>query len=100
PAAARARLGDRAVAVQGNLDPCTLYAPVAEIQRRTHEMLEAFGPFGHVANLGHGILPDIKPAHAKAFVEAVQQHDWSRSVHAERREATLRDAGEPAGAGA
>lgn len=99
PTAARARLGDRAVAMQGNLDPCTLYAPIAEIQRRTHEMLEAFGPFGHVANLGHGILPDIKPAHARAFVEAVQQHDWSRSVHAERRAAALRDAAEPAGAG-
>jgi uroporphyrinogen decarboxylase len=82
PQAARAKLGDRAVALQGNLDPCTLYAPINEIERRTHDMLEAFGPTGHIANLGHGILPDISPAHAKAFVQAVQQHDWSRSAHA------------------
>jgi uroporphyrinogen decarboxylase len=76
PAQARKRLGNRAVAVQGNLDPCTLYAPIAEIERRTHAMLDEFGPIGHIANLGHGILPDISPAHAKAFVRAVQQHEW------------------------
>jgi uroporphyrinogen decarboxylase len=50
-------------------------------------MLEAFGPTGHIANLGHGILPDISPAHAKAFVQAVQQHDWSQSAHASAHEA-------------
>jgi uroporphyrinogen decarboxylase len=90
PGAARAKLADRAVAVQGNLDPCALYAPISEIERRTHDMLEAFGPFGHVANLGHGILPDVSPAHARAFVQAVQQHDWSRSRHAAARDAALR----------
>lgn len=86
PTAARARLGDRAVAMQGNLDPCTLYAPIAEIEKRTHAMLDAFGPVGHIANLGHGILPDVSPEHAKAFVRAVQQHDWSRSPTASARQ--------------
>jgi uroporphyrinogen decarboxylase len=89
PEAARARLGDRAVAMQGNLDPCALYAPIHEIERRTHAMLEAFGPIGHVANLGHGILPDVSPAHARAFVRAVQEHDWSRGRHAEAHAAAI-----------
>ncbi len=72
-AAARRRLGDRGVALQGNLDPCWLYAPPATIRKRTHEMLAAFGGQGHIANLGHGINPDVPVAHARAFVEAVQE---------------------------
>jgi uroporphyrinogen decarboxylase len=69
---ARRRLASRPAAVQGNLDPCWLYAPPAEIRRRTGEMLSAFGGRGHIANLGHGINPDVPVAHALAFVEAVQ----------------------------
>ncbi|CAN5895994.1 uroporphyrinogen decarboxylase [soil metagenome] len=72
-AAARRRLGGRAVALQGNLDPTWLYAEPAVIRERTHAMLEAFGGRGHVANLGHGILPDVPVAHAKAFVDAVKE---------------------------
>jgi uroporphyrinogen decarboxylase len=60
------------VALQGNLDPTWLYAPPAEIERRTQGMLEAFGGVGHIANLGHGILPDVPVEHAAAFVRAVQ----------------------------
>ena len=72
-AAARRRLGGRAVALQGNLDPTWLYAEPAVIRERTQAMLEAFGGRGHVANLGHGILPDVPVAHAKAFVDAVKE---------------------------
>jgi len=71
---ARRRLAPMQVALQGNLDPTWLYAPPAEIQRRTHAMLEAFGGEGHIANLGHGILPDVPVEHAAAFVNAVK--DW------------------------
>ena len=73
PGEARRRLGEKDVALQGNLDPTWLYAPPAEIRRRTGAMLEAFGGVGHIANLGHGILPDIPVEHAAAFVNAVKE---------------------------
>ena len=72
-AEARRRLAGRPVALQGNLDPTWLYAEPAVIRERTHAMLDAFGGSGHVANLGHGILPDVPVAHARAFVEAVKE---------------------------
>jgi uroporphyrinogen decarboxylase len=70
---ARRRLAGQPVALQGNLDPCWLYAPPAVIRQRTHEMLAAFGGQGHIANLGHGINPDVPVAHARAFVDAVKE---------------------------
>jgi uroporphyrinogen decarboxylase len=70
--AAEARRLQRPVALQGNLDPCWLYAPPATIRARTHEMLAAFGGRGHIANLGHGINPDVPVEHARAFVDAVK----------------------------
>jgi uroporphyrinogen decarboxylase len=76
-ASARRRLADHPVALQGNLDPCWLYAPPATIRERTHEMLAAFGGRGHIANLGHGINPDVPVAHARAFVDAVKE--WRAS---------------------
>ena len=71
---AHRRLAAYPVALQGNLDPSWLYAPPALIRERTHRMLEAFGGQGHIANLGHGIHPDVPPEHARAFVDAVK--DW------------------------
>lgn len=72
-AAANRRAAPFPVALQGNLDPCWLYAAPGEIRRRTHEMLAAFGGRGHIANLGHGILPDVPVGHARAFVDAVKE---------------------------
>ena len=76
-AEARWRLADRPVALQGNLDPCWLYGRPESIRERTHAMLDAFGGRGHIANLGHGILPDVPVAHARAFVDAVKE--WRAS---------------------
>jgi uroporphyrinogen decarboxylase len=70
---ARRRLPASRVTLQGNLDPCWLYAPPAEIRERTRKMLDDFGGRGHIANLGHGILPDVPVSHAQAFIAAVKE---------------------------
>ncbi len=80
PQHARQQCAPFGVSLQGNLDPCALYGSPSEIRRRTHEMIAAFGPVGHVANLGHGILPDVPPAHARAFVDAVKEWRWTEEA--------------------
>lgn len=66
-------LRNTAVALQGNLDPCALYANPEEIERRTKQMLQQFEGVPYIANLGHGILPDVPPEHAQVFVDTVRQ---------------------------
>ena len=62
------------IALQGNLDPTSLYAPPEIIRGNVKKMLADYGSKpGHIANLGHGILPDIPVAHARAFVDAVKE---------------------------
>ena len=76
---ARQRVGDR-VALQGNLDPCVLYAPTQRIRERTAAVLAAFGQgSGHIMNLGHGIQPGVDPARVADFVDAV--HEFSPGYH-------------------
>src|SRR5436305_5626369 len=70
---ARAKTGD-GVTLQGNLDPCLLFGPVAEIERRATDVLRRAGGKRHVFNLGHGILPGTPPEHAVALVEHVHRH--------------------------
>jgi uroporphyrinogen decarboxylase len=65
------------VGVQGNLDPVTLFAPPEEIRRRVARVLErAGGRPGHIFNLGHGVLPETRPEHVAALIDAV--HELSR----------------------
>ena len=76
---ARRAVGDR-VALQGNMDPCLLYASPERIRKGVADVLESFGTGpGHVFNLGHGIHPNIEPEHAAAMVEAV--HELSPPYH-------------------
>lgn len=56
---------------QGNLDPCALYAPPEVIREKVKSMKDQVAGRPHVFNLGHGILPDIDPDHAREFVRAV-----------------------------
>ena len=72
-AEARNRLGDR-VAIQGNLDPCTLLGPRERIEAKTKEILQQAGPLGHILNLGHGILPQTPVENARAFIETAKSY--------------------------
>lgn len=58
--------------LQGNADPCLLYADCATIEKETREMLRAFGPSRHIANLGHGLYPDLEKEKVKCFVDTVK----------------------------
>ena len=62
------------ITLQGNFDPSRLMSPVAEIERGVKEMIDGFGKDRYIANLGHGILPNIPVEHAKAFVNAVKNY--------------------------
>ncbi|MEW8013521.1 MAG: uroporphyrinogen decarboxylase [Candidatus Sedimenticola endophacoides] len=76
---ARDRVRDR-VALQGNIDPCILYAAPERIREEVARVLASYGQgLGHVFNLGHGIHPNVNPEHAAALVEAV--HELSRPYH-------------------
>lgn len=62
-------------AVQGNLDPVTLFADIASIKRRACQVLKDGSQFpGHIFNLGHGVMPGMNPEHVKALVEIVHEH--------------------------
>ncbi len=70
---ARRRLGSE-VAIQGNLDPVVLFAPVHEIERRVEMILkQAGGAPGFIFNLGHGILPNTPVEHVQAAVDLVHK---------------------------
>ena len=61
-------------AVQGNLDPAVLFAPLPELRARVHELLKRTGSRpGHIFNLGHGILPETPVENVKACVEIVRE---------------------------
>ncbi len=68
-ASVRERVGS-GLALQGNLDPATLFAPAAVIRRKTRELLQSMAPdAGHVLNLGHGIHRDTPIEAVEVFVE-------------------------------
>lgn len=61
-------------AVQGNLDPVALFAPLPELKKRIHDVLRrAGGRPGHIFNVGHGILQHTPESNVKAAVEIVHE---------------------------
>ena len=58
--------------LQGNLDPCVLYADKETIKAEAERMLRAFGKQNYICNLGHGVYPDVDFEKAKYFIDVVQ----------------------------
>jgi uroporphyrinogen decarboxylase len=76
---ARKRVGSK-VALQGNMDPCILYANPERIREEVDNILASYGEGeGHVFNLGHGIHPGINPDHVAVFIDSV--HELSAQYH-------------------
>jgi len=61
------------ITLQGNFDPAKLLSPIPVIQQEVKTMIKAFGTHRYVANLGHGILPNVPVDHARAFVDTVKE---------------------------
>ena len=76
PAEARRRVG-AGTAIQGNIDPCVMYASPDTIREKTRAMVDGFGTQSYIANLGHGIYPDFDPEHVGVFVDEVQSYSAS-----------------------
>jgi uroporphyrinogen decarboxylase len=73
PSMAR-KITNNKIALQGNFDPAKLLLPIPQIKKAVKEMIDEFGMQGYIANLGHGITPNIPVDHAKAFVDAVKEY--------------------------
>jgi uroporphyrinogen decarboxylase len=80
PHIARELIGPTAV-LQGNFDPAELLSPVPVIKKEVKSMLKNFGSHHYIANLGHGILPNVPVDHARAFVDTVKE--WSSELISE-----------------
>lgn len=61
--------------LQGNLDPCALYASHSEIALLTNKMLNSFRSKRHIVNLGHGVYPDVDPEKVKTFINTVKEYE-------------------------
>lgn len=72
PQMARQLAGNN-ITLQGNFDPAKLLAPIPVIVEETKAMLNAFGKGRYIANLGHGILPNVPVDHARAFIDTIKE---------------------------
>lgn len=66
--------------LQGNLDPCALYGSINDVKNETKKMLDAFGHHRHIANLGHGLYPDIEVDKVKCFIDTVKEYSAAKAV--------------------
>lgn len=68
-----ADIGHRA-AIQGNLDPIALFAPLPELKQKVMDLMRRTGTRpGHIINVGHGILPETPVENVKAVVQIVRE---------------------------
>ncbi|HYX62706.1 MAG TPA: uroporphyrinogen decarboxylase [Burkholderiales bacterium] len=85
PRAARSLSANR-VALQGNLDPATLFAPEDAVRAAARKVLDSFGTApGHVFNLGHGILPGTPIQSVAALVDEVRTYSRQARTRAGSR---------------
>lgn len=59
------------ITLQGNLDPCALYSSPEALKTAVKEMVKQFGRERWIANLGHGIYPDMEPDQVRLLVDTI-----------------------------
>ena len=64
--------------LQGNLDPCALYGSLNDVRRETRKMLDAFGTDHYIANLGHGLYPDIEVDKVRCLIDTVKEYSTAQ----------------------
>ncbi len=74
------QLAGKNVSLQGNFDPAKLLSPIPVIKKEVTAMLNSFGSKHYIANLGHGILPNVPVDHAKAFVDTVKEYRYTNKL--------------------
>lgn len=62
--------------LQGNADPCLLYADKETIKKETEKMLKLFGKHRYIANLGHGLYPDTETDKVKFFIDTIKEYKF------------------------
>ncbi|MGB3636900.1 MAG: uroporphyrinogen decarboxylase family protein, partial [Rivularia sp. (in: cyanobacteria)] len=75
---ARRRLGKQ-MKVQGNLDPGVLFGSKEFIRDRIHDTVRKAGNWGHILNLGHGVLPTTPEENVAFFFETAKQLNIAKS---------------------
>jgi uroporphyrinogen decarboxylase len=78
PEMARQLVGETKT-LQGNLDPCALYASHNEVKKMTINMLNSFESKRHIVNLGHGVYPDVDPEKVITFINTVKNYEFQKS---------------------
>jgi len=68
--------GDKTL--QGNMDPCLLYAKKDVIRKEAGNMLQQAGPTKYIANLGHGVYPDTPLDNVKCFIDTIKAHRFDQ----------------------
>lgn len=64
--------------LQGNLDPAALYSDFETLKSETRKMIDQFGKAKHIANLGHGVYPDMEADKVRCFIDEVKEYSSLR----------------------
>jgi uroporphyrinogen decarboxylase len=71
----------KTIALQGNLDPDVLYAPLSVIEKTVNRLLDRMqGDQGFIFNLGHGISPDVSEEAVRTLVECVKRREYCHAI--------------------
>ncbi len=65
--------------LQGNMDPCALFGSFDEVKKATRQMIDAFGNYRHIANLGHGVYPETDKDKVKCFIDEVKEYSLKKN---------------------